>query len=126
MAWQQLLGVLSDLVERDLVSGAERLLISDFFELVEEHFSHIGPYSTLARCGNQRFRIERRLDNVQGKVVGIDRGKALGWRELAGTPTIAMAWLGLANDNSTVRLHMHPADTLGQSRAFYGDPLGKL
>jgi len=123
VAWQQLLGVLSDLVERDLVSGAERLLISDFFELVEEHFPRIGPYSTLARCGNQRFRIERRLDIVQGKVVGSDLGKALGWRDLAGTATIAMAWLGFAGDNSTVCLHMHPADTLGQSRAFYGNPI---
>ncbi len=42
---------LFDLVERDLVSGAEGLLISDFFDLVEEHFPLIGPYSTLARCG---------------------------------------------------------------------------
>ncbi len=122
VAWQQLLGVLSDLIERDLVSGSERLLISDFFELVEDHFPHIGPYSTLARCGGQRFRIERRLDIVQGEVVGTDVGKALGWRDLSGTATIAMAWLGLDSDNSNVCLHMHPADTLGQARAFYGDP----
>lgn len=33
-----------------------------------------------------------------------------------------MAWLGFADDNSTVSLRMFPADTLGQARAFYGDP----
>lgn len=43
--------VLSRLMERELVSGAERLLISDFIDLVEKHFPLIGPYSTLARCG---------------------------------------------------------------------------
>ncbi|MFZ2542412.1 MAG: hypothetical protein WAW75_11665 [Gallionella sp.] len=122
VTWQQLLGALSDLVERDLVSGAERLLISDFFDLVEKYFPRIGPYSTLARCGDQRFRVERRLHTIQGEVVGTDTGKALGWRDLAGTPMIAMAWLGIANDNSAVCLRMYPADTLGQSRAFYGDP----
>ena len=121
VTWQKLLGALSDLVERDLVSGAERLLISDFFDFVDEHFPLIGPYSTLARCGNQRFRLERRLDTIQGKVIGTDDGKALGWRYLAGTSKIAMAWLGLANDNSAVCLRMFPADTLGQSRDFYAD-----
>ena len=111
---------LSDLVERDLVSGAERLLISDFFDLVEEHFPLIGPYSTLARCG-QRFRVERRLDTILGEVVGTDVGKAKRERDLSGTAKIAQAWLGFAGDNSAVCLRMYPGDTLTQSRALYGD-----
>ena len=122
ITWQRLLGALSNLVERDLVSGAERLLISDFLELVEEHFPLIGPYSTLVQCGDNRFRLERRLDAIQGHAVGNDTGKGLGWRDIAGTPKIFMAWLGLSSDNSEVCLRMYPADTLGQSRAFYGDP----
>jgi hypothetical protein len=36
--WQHLLEVLSDLVERDLVFGAERLLISDFLTLLKSTF----------------------------------------------------------------------------------------
>lgn len=75
VTWQQLLEVLSDLVERDLVFGAERLLISDFFDLVEKHFPLIGPYSTLARCGDKCFRLERRLDTILGEVMGTDVGK---------------------------------------------------
>lgn len=121
VSWQQLLGVLSDLVERDLVSGAERLLISDLLELVEEHFPRIGPYSTLVKCGEHRFRIERRLDTSQGEVTATSVGEGLGWRDVAGTPKIFMAWLGIAIDNSTVCLRMYPADTLGQPRAFYRD-----
>ncbi len=119
MSWQQLLGALSDLVERDLVSGAERLLISDFFDLVEEHFPRIGPYSTLARCGDKRFRVERRLDTIQGEVVGTDVGKALGWRDLSGHRKIAMAWLGFASDSSAVCLRMYPADTLRDSHVRF-------
>lgn len=122
VSWQRLLGVLSDLVEHDLVSGAERILIGDFLDFVEERFPHIGPYATLVQCGDNVFRMERRLDTVQEQVAGTDVGKGLGWRDIAGTPKIFMAWLGLAKDSSAVCLRMYPADTLGQSRAFYSDP----
>ena len=124
ISWQRLLGVLSSLVERDLVSGAERLLISDFFDFIEEHFPLIGPYSTLARCGDQRFRVERRLDTILGKVgevVDTDESKALGKRRLSGTEKITMAWLRFADDNSAVCLRMYPGDTLTQARALYED-----
>jgi hypothetical protein len=121
ISWQQLLGVLSGLVERDLVPGAERLLINDFFDFVEEHFPLIGPYSTLAQCGGQRFRIGRRLDAILGEVVGTDEGKALGARDLSGTQKVAMAWLRLTSDNLAVCLSMYPGDTLRQSHALYGD-----
>ncbi len=120
--WQDVLSTFSDLAERDLVYGAERLVIGDFLDLVEEYFPQIGPYSTLARCGSNRFRVERRLDVVQGLAVGVVEGKAQGWRDIAGTQKILMAWLGFASDNATVSLRMYPADTLGQARAFYGDP----
>lgn len=120
--WQAVLAMLSDLVECELVSGAERLLIVDFLDLVEEHFPHIGPYSKLSRCGNNPFRVARRLDAVQGLAVNVDEGKAQGWRDISGTPKIFMAWLGFDSENANVCLRMYPADTLGQARAFYGDP----
>lgn len=120
--WQDLLAVLFDLVEHDLVSGAERMLLSDFFDFVEQHFPRIGPYSSLARCGDERFRLERRLDSIQGEAVGTDIGKERGWRDITGTPKIFMAGLSLSEDGSRASLRMHPADTLGQARAFYGDP----
>ncbi|MEQ1844679.1 MAG: hypothetical protein ABL983_03770 [Nitrospira sp.] len=119
VTWQHLLEVLSDLVERDLVSGAESLLISDFFDLVEEHFPLIGPYSTLARCGAKCFRVERRLDTILGEAVSTDMGKAKGARDLSDRAKIAMVWLVFANEK--VCLRMYPGDTLTQARALYGD-----
>jgi hypothetical protein len=122
VSWQKLLRVLSNLVERSLVSGAERLLITDFLNLVEGHFPNIGPYSTLAECGDQRFRVERRLDSLVEEAVGTKEGKTSRWRDLTGTQKIFMAGLDFSADSSRVCLQMYPADTLGQSRAFYAEP----
>lgn len=119
--WQEVLESLSDLVERNLVHGAERLLISDFLEFVDENFLHIGPYSTLRRCGDSEFRIGRRLDVVQGLAMLSDDGKGEGWRIISVSDKVFMAWLGFKPDNQLVSLEMYPADTLGQARAFYRD-----
>lgn len=120
--WQGVLEALADLVERDLVHGAERLVISDFLGFVEERFPRIGPYSSLRRCGDSVFRIDRRLDMVQGLATGSEDGKAQGWRDIKGSDKVFMAWLGLESDGNSVSLKMFPADTLGQARAFYRDP----
>jgi hypothetical protein len=82
--WQTLLGASSELVERLLVSGAEQLLLTDLSELVEAYFPQIGPYSNLARCGSQPFRLERRLDVVLGEAMESPETQELGRRDLSG------------------------------------------
>jgi hypothetical protein len=123
VSWQSLLDNWGSLIERDdLVPLAERQLIGDFFELIEVHFSNIGPYTTLSRCGGQKFRLERRLDAIQGEATGCSTGKGIGWRDIVNSTKIFMARLSLSDDVSAVCLQMYPADTLGQARAFYSDP----
>jgi hypothetical protein len=120
--WQTLLAAFADLVEHSLLSRAEELIITDFLELVEAYFPIIGPYSTLARCGNQPFRLNRRLDVVLGKGVHSPDAQWPGTRDLSGTGKIAIVNLGYSPDESTVCLRMWPGDTLTQARELYGDP----
>jgi hypothetical protein len=121
--WQELLGAFSDLAdpERDLLTGAESLLLTDFLDFVEKYFPELGPYSTLSRCGDNRFRVGRRLDTIIGEVVGTDAGKWKGTRDLADRVKVAMASLEFQDDK--VCLKVWPGDTLTQSRAVYADPL---
>jgi hypothetical protein len=119
--WQTLLASFSDLVERSLVSGAEQILIGDFLYLVESAFPLIGPYFTLARCGNQAFRLNRRLDAVLGEVTRSTDDRRLGCRDITGAGKIAMAQLELDEPKSLICLRLYPGDTLGQSRELYGD-----
>jgi hypothetical protein len=120
--WQTLLTGFSDLIERSLVSGAEQLLITDFLDLVEVSFPFIGPYSSVARCADNEFRLNRRLDAVLGDAIYSGDSQKVGCRYLSGTNKIASAYLNFSSSESTVCLQMFPADTLNQSRALYGDP----
>lgn len=123
LRWADLITAFVNLIELNLVAGAERLLVDDFLALVDEHFPQIGPYSLLSHCNGGRFRVERRLDAVIEQATGCDSGKARGWRNFQGTRTIFMAHLGYDDSPSKqITLSMYPGDTLGQSRALYGDP----
>jgi len=121
VSWQLLLAVLSDLMERELISGPERMLVSDFLEYVEENFPLIGPYSTLARCADNPFRLRRRLENILGKAANADSTRGGGWCDIGGTKRISMAQLALADDGSAACLRIYHGDTLAQSREFYAD-----
>lgn len=124
LRWQVLLEVLADLVGRDLVAGAERLVLMDFLDLVENYFPQVGPFSNLARCGNTRFRIERRLDAVLASASGVEEGRPLGKRVLPGRRRVTMAFLNFDADPPRVLLRMYPGDTLEQARVFCRDEGG--
>lgn len=120
--WQDVLETLFDLVERKLVAGAEQLMLLDFFDFVESGFPQINPYSSLARCGEHRDRIQRRLDTVIGEVVHGVIIRDSGWVEIDGAGKTEMAQLVLSDDGSTIDLRIYPADILSQARQFYADP----
>lgn len=120
VSWQDLLKVFSDLVEHNLVTGAEQMILTDLLDFAEKHFSDIGPFTTLARCNGKAFRIERRLDSILGEAMNLPGGQHKGERDLSGTAIAALVRLKFAEDK--VRLLVWPGDTLGQARAFYRNP----
>lgn len=119
--WQDVLAMLYDLVERELVAGAERLMIEDMLQLVETHFARIGPYVTLGRCDGNEFRIERRLDALLGEAVMGDDGRGAGWRDVRGSGKISMVQLAYSPGRGSVYLRGYPGDTLTQARSLYKD-----
>ena len=117
---RDLLAAWSDLVESDVVAGAERTIISDFLDFAERHFPRLGPYTTLARCKNNRFRVSRRLkavlDEIGGGLTTHD------YLELRGRSTVDRAYLQFDETSQHIRLGVYPADTLTQAKVFYSRP----
>jgi hypothetical protein len=89
VSWRELLAGWSDLVESEVVAGSERTLIIDFLIFVERHFPRLGPFTTLERCKDNKFRVQRRLNAVLDEIAA--GGLTKDWLELPGRSTVDRA-----------------------------------
>jgi len=119
VSWRHLLAAWYDLIESEVVVGAERTIIVDFLDFVERWFPRVGPFMTLARCKCNGFRVNRRLNAVLDQIAG---GLTKEWLELPSRSTIDRAYLHFEQSSRDVRLVMYPADTLTQAKTFYAHP----
>ena len=119
VSWRDLLAAWYDLIESEVVAGAERAIMVDFLDFVERRFPRVGPFMTLARCKGNSFRVNRRLDAVLDQIAG---GLTKAWLELPGRSTIDRAYLHFEQSSLDVRLVVYPADTLTQAKTFYTRP----
>ena len=120
ISWRNVLASFTDLAqeERGLISGAERILVTDFLDFVDTNFPKLGPFNTLERCAGEPFRVQRRLGAILRDVLSNDD------YDLPGThAAVATAYLEyLKPPERQVALAMYPADTLQQARALYVRP----
>ncbi len=125
----QTLDVLADfngILERNLVSGAEYSVLSDFLVYVEDQFPGLGPYRTLGLCAGNAFRTARRLRSVLADALEtesrIDRyGSCADKADLPGVGSrVYLSPFG-PNPNA-IQLWVAAADTLAQARIFYKRP----
>jgi hypothetical protein len=113
-SWRDVLAAFTDLAHegRGLISGAERMILTDFLAFVATNFPQLGPFNTLGRCEAEPSRVARRLQTILSEILGGDGAT------LPGTHT-AVTTAYLDYENRQVRLRMYPADTLQQARVFY-------
>ena len=109
----------SDLIESEVVAGAERTLIVEFLDFVERHFPRLGPFATLGRCKDHPFRVKRRLNAVLDEIAG---SPTKHWLELPSRSTVDRAYLKFQESPQQIRLAVYPAGTLTQAKAFYTRP----
>lgn len=121
ISWRDVLGALADLVDRELVSTAERALLDDFLRFCDEHFPALLPFSTLRRCHGDRQRIMRRFSALMVSIAA-DPQDAVGHQlNLPGRATVDRAFLDFRGEKE-VGVWMFPAETLKQARQLWGDP----
>lgn len=123
LLWRVLLEAFIALRERNLVSGAEAMLLDDFISYVEDYFPALGPFRTLSLCNRDRARLTRRLRQILGEVTGHDA--TVNWYGpfvLIASDLVSRAHLRVSDDSQAVDLAFAPADTLSQARSFYRHP----
>jgi hypothetical protein len=121
--WRDLIEAIVALRERDLFGGAEAAVVSDFLSYVEDNFTELGPFRTLALARGSEYRVRRRLRAVLGEAAG-DEARESAYAPYIPTPAGAVAgknaYLRQHPDKpQTIELALYPADTLTQARVFY-------
>lgn len=72
VSWNVLLDRWWNLMELDVLSPAERSVLTDFFDFAEDNFGWLLPFTELARCGENAHRRQRRLRSVLSQATGVE------------------------------------------------------
>jgi hypothetical protein len=125
LTWKDLILAFEGLDEAGHLGVAERMVLRDFLDYVEDHFPRLRPYSKVALCGSDAWRLERRCKALLETIAGaanVDYHRGWGWFiQLAGGSCARKFGLfpdDKANPASFV-LEVDPADTVGQARIAY-------
>lgn len=125
LGWHELLRAWWQLLERDLLAPAERLLIEDLASFAEQHFPHLLPFSTLTEAGDHPLRRQRSLTALLQQATGLQQirpslldGAEAMLEEALGTRCIQR--LMLHRDGDTLVLGTAAGELKGQALAFYG------
>ena len=121
LAWRDIVGTLSDLDLRGLLSPAERVLIRDFVDYVAANHEKLNPFDHFAACRNNLYLLNRRCEAI---LRVIDPEAA--W--LRSTPIIAVdfpafkrIWIQANKGEGPweIKLNFAPGDTMAQAREFW-------
>jgi hypothetical protein len=127
VAWKDIVQAWGRLLEARHLGPAEAVLLGDFLDYVEEHFSHLRPYSKVALCGQDIDRLKRRCRMVLQVIAGEERVEYhRGWSWFIGLDQgRSAAQVGLipmrATDGLGLVLDVAPGDTTAQAKVLYRD-----
>lgn len=121
LAWRDIVGTLSDLNLRGLLSPAERLLIQDFVDYVAANHERLNPFDQFGACRNNLYLLNRRCEAIL-RVIDPDEA----WHR--STPIIAVEfpafkqiWIEANKGEGSweIKLNFAPGDTMAQAREFW-------
>lgn len=127
LSWGDLVADFNALLERDLVGGAERAIVSEFVDFVEDVHPQLGSFRKLGECGDSSYRINRRIQlllrNATDQAPRVDKyGPLIDLPPLGGVAQHLYLWCVEEGSEIFLDLSVFPADTLSQARSFYPAP----
>lgn len=127
LSWRGIISGLNSLVQNNMVSGLERILIENFIEYVDNEYSWINPYTTFGVCKNNLYLLNKRCISVMAnsKIPGVSSEVKYhkGWKHYieSGRNTVKKIALD-ANESAsdwTIDLWMYAGDTMNSARETF-------
>jgi hypothetical protein len=126
MPWRAIIGCLNGLLRRQLIHGAERLLIEDFLLYVDTNFVHLNPFGEFSQCKEDEYLLRRRCCNIMEAIAPGHVDYHRGWKHGIVLPSGAVREIYLypevrKDSDWQILLGMYACDTVAQSREFFGN-----
>ncbi|HEY9049873.1 MAG TPA: hypothetical protein VIN08_28435 [Ohtaekwangia sp.] len=127
LEWKEIINFLHRINESSISLPHEKLLINDFFDLMNTHFSYLNPYNDLSKC-HTPYLANKRIEQILNKIsVQPDKVKNhSGWGRYIELDFAEIKKIGLllSYDSSGenwngISIGAEFASTVSQARAFY-------
>ena len=70
LEWKEVINLLHNINESETTLPTEKLLISDFFDLVNAHFDYLNPYNDFSKC-HSNYLVSKRIDQILKEISSI-------------------------------------------------------
>jgi hypothetical protein len=122
--WREVITRLTSICERDLVSGAERLIVDEFLEFVEDQFGSLNPYSKLSLCKDHDYRLRNRCEVILAQLSGSSVHNRAGFKDFIRAESHAFSDIYLYVKKTlpnqwSLTLDLFPGNTMNQARNLY-------
>ncbi len=122
LSWRSIIDILNSLLEENQLSFAERNLIEDFLDYINDEYAWLKPYNNLSLCKNNKWLMDKRCGDI---LTEIFNGKELkyhkGWKYYIDTTDTDGIVREVALDYSEnhITLWMYAGDTMVSARKLY-------
>lgn len=126
--WKEIIKSLNGLIKGNLLSRAEKEVIGDFLDFIDDKFPRLNPYDNFADCKNNPELLDRRVKNLLEKSVAKSEDFVhyhTGWKCYYLDTRLPEIWLvGLkikqkGKDDWELNIEMYFGDTTSQARELY-------
>ena len=123
LVWKDLIRRLHALGESNWLDYTRQQLVDDFLRYAQEEFPEINPYQTLAHCGDDLDKLDRRCEGLMQELAP-DRVDTRRWGAYIRVPELEAAKVVLvssqeSNGSWNIDLGLSPGDTVSQARSLY-------
>lgn len=127
LSWRGILSGLNSIIQNNMASGAEKMLVEDFIEYVDNEYSWLNPYTSFSVCKGNLYLLNKRCISVMAdyKIKGMNPEVKYhkGWKHYieSGRNTIKQIALD-ANEHSSdwgIDLWLMAGDTMNAAKESF-------
>ncbi|EZP77673.1 hypothetical protein H839_08569 [Parageobacillus genomosp. 1] len=126
LSWRNIIERINRLLDKDLVTGTEAALLSDFLRFIDKKFKFLNPYTTLSVCKDDEYLLKQRCISIMEDLnLGpVDYHKS--WKnyilvDYGPVKQIAVAPNFKDDGEWSIELEFYAGDTMNQARTFFNN-----